>query len=152
ALQISRQQVSSAVSSRNAVIPGGTFRTEGLNLPVQVTGEFKSETELLDTVAASAPDGTPIYLRDLVRVQRGYENPLGFHFNFFSRAQRGAELKRQRAVAVSIEMREGAHIGKFDEKVKELVREFSAHQADGIRLTTISDQPASVDERIALFI
>src|SRR5262249_25682104 len=39
ALQISRQQVSSAVSARNAVIPGGTFRTEGLNLPVQVTGE-----------------------------------------------------------------------------------------------------------------
>jgi multidrug efflux pump subunit AcrB len=152
ALGITRAQVTSAVSARNAVIPGGTFRTEGLNLPVQVSGEFKGESELLDTVVASAADGTPVYLRDVVRVQRGYENPLGFHFNFFRRAQPSAELVRQRAVAVSIEMRDGAHIGHFDDAVKKLVSDFSRRQANGITLTTISNQPASVDERIALFI
>lgn len=152
ALQVSRTQIASAVANRNAVIPGGTFRTEGLNLPVQVSGEFKGEEELLDTVVASAPDGAPVYLRDVVRVQRGYENPLGFHFNFFSRAKPGAELVRQRAVSVAIEMRDGAHIGKFDEAVRDLVKDFTGRQPDGIRLTTLSDQPASVDQRVALFI
>lgn len=152
ALQITRSQVNTAVANRNAVIPGGTFRTEGLNLPVQVTGEFKGEDELLDTVVASGTDGTPIYLRDIVRVQRGYENPLGFHLNFFSRAKPGAELQRQRAVAVSIEMREGAHIGKFYEEVKSLVEKFQKRQPDGIHVAALSNQPASVDERIELFI
>ncbi|HVU25430.1 MAG TPA: efflux RND transporter permease subunit [Opitutus sp.] len=152
ALQITRSQLTTAVANRNAVIPGGTFRTEGLNLPVQVSGEFKTEAELLDTVVGSGSDGTPIYLRDVARVQRGYENPLGYHFNFFSRAKPGAELHRQRAVVVSIEMRDGAHIGKFDEAVRDVVKDFSRRQPDGVHLTTISDQPASVDQRVELFL
>ncbi|MBL9204997.1 MAG: efflux RND transporter permease subunit [Opitutaceae bacterium] len=152
ALQIARPQLANAIAARNALIPGGTFRTEGLNLPVQVSGEFKAEDELLDTVVASAPDGTPVYLRDLVRVQRGYENPLGYHFNFFGRARPDSELRRQRAVVVSIEMRDGAHIGKFAERVKDLVRDFQHRQPDGVHLTIISNQPASVEERVNLFI
>lgn len=152
ALQISRPQLSSAVSARNALIPGGTYRTEGLNLPVQVSGEFKAEHELLDAVVASGPGGTPIYLRDLVRVQRGYENPLGYHFNFFGRTQAQGELQRQRSVVVSIEMRDGAHIGKFADEVKTLARTFQSRQPDGVGLTIISNQPASVDERVALFL
>jgi len=160
ALGISRSQVNNAVAARNAVIPGGTFRTEGLNLPVQVTGEFKSEDELLDTVVASAADGTPVYLRDLVRVQRGYENPLGFHFNFFSRLKPGgadspntpSPLVRQRAVGLSIEMRDGAHIGKFYEEVKALMAKYQDRLPDGLHIQTLSNQPASVDERIELFI
>lgn len=152
ALQIARPQLANAIAARNAVIPGGTFRTEGLNLPVQVSGEFKSEAELLDTVVASSPDGTPTYLRDLVRVQRGYENPLGYHFNFFGRGPPGAELRRQRAVVVSVEMREGAHIGKFAERVKTLTENFQRRQADGVKLTVISNQPASVEQRVELFL
>lgn len=152
ALQISRPQLASAISARNAIIPGGTFRTEGLNLPVQVTGEFKSENELLDAVVAASADGTPIYLRDLVRVQRGYENPLGFHFNFFNRAESGGAFQRQRAVLVSIEMRDGAQIGRFYEKVKSLVQDFQNRAPDGLELTAISNQPVSVEERIRLFL
>lgn len=154
ALHISRDQIETAVAHRNAVIPGGTFRTEGLNLPVQVTGEFKSETDLLDTVVASAPDGTPVYLRDLVRVQRGYENPLGYRLNFFSRPgdDTAASLQRQRAVAVAVEMREGSHVGHFAEDIDALVAKFGKRQADGIRFTKISDQPVSVKQRVDLFV
>jgi multidrug efflux pump subunit AcrB len=152
ALQIPRSQLASAVSARNAVIPGGTFRTEGLNLPVQVTGEFKGENELLDTVVAAGADGTPVYLRDLVRVQRGYENPLGFHFNFFDRAKPGGEFREQRSVLVSVEMRDGAQIGAFYSKVKALVEDFQRRAPDGVKLTAISNQPVSVEERIHLFL
>lgn len=152
ALGITRSQVSNAVSARNAVIPGGTFRTEGLNLPVQVTGEFKDESELLDTVVSTASDGTPVYLRDIVRVQRGYENPLGYHFNFFGRAKADAPLVRQRAVGLAIEMRDGSHIGHFYEEVKTLIQRFGGKLPDGLHIETLSNQPASVEERIGLFI
>ncbi len=36
-------EVMDAISSRNAIIPGGTFRAEGQNFPVQLSGEFQNE-------------------------------------------------------------------------------------------------------------
>ena len=37
------QTVTDSISARNAVIPGGTMRTEGRNFPVQLSGEYKTE-------------------------------------------------------------------------------------------------------------
>lgn len=69
-LRVSAQDLAGAVARRNAVVPGGTYRTEGSTFPVQVTGEFGNERELLDTVVSTASDGTPIYLRDAATVEK----------------------------------------------------------------------------------
>ncbi len=44
------EMVASSISARNAVIPGGTMRTEGRNFPVQLSGEYKTEKDMLGTV------------------------------------------------------------------------------------------------------
>ncbi len=150
-LRVSAQDLAGAVARRNAVVPGGTYRTEGSTFPVQVTGEFGNERELLDTVVSTAPDGTPTYLRDAVTVVRGYENPIGYHFGLYTRDPGRGPLHAERAVLVSVEMREGAKIGTFYEKVKECLHGFEAQLPGGASVTALSNQPESVRERIGLF-
>ena len=75
-----------AVAARNAIIPGGTFRAEGQNFPVQLSGEFKDENEMLGAIIAlDRKSGLPIYLRDLFEVRRGYESPIPFSVEVLSR-------------------------------------------------------------------
>ncbi|HLP09321.1 MAG TPA: efflux RND transporter permease subunit [Opitutaceae bacterium] len=150
-LHVSAQDLAGAVARRNAVVPGGTYRTEGNAFPVQVTGEFANERELLDTVVATASDGTPTYLRDAVAVVRGYENPIGYNFAFFGREGERDEFQSRRAVLVSIEMREGAQIGGFYEEVKACLRSFETQLPGGVALEALSNQPESVRQRIGLF-
>ena len=68
-------QVIGAVSARNALIPSGTLHTPAQDFPVQLSGEFKSETELLDTIVGQSQQGTPIHLRDFCVLERGSGGP-----------------------------------------------------------------------------
>lgn len=151
-LRVPAQDIFSAVMRRNAVVPGGLYRTEGSTFPVQVTGEFRSERDLLDTVIATAPDGTPTYLRDAVTVVRGYENPIGYHYLHYTRGPGERELLPRRAVLVSVEMREGTKIGAFYEDVKTCLRGFNSQLPAGAEVSALSNQPESVNQRISLFI
>lgn len=150
-LHVSALDLAQAVAKRNAVVPGGTYRTQGATFPVQVTGEFAHERELLDTVVSTAPDGTPTYLRDAVTVVRGYENPIGYHFALYRREGGAGAIHPQRAVLVSVEMREGAKIGDFYEAVKGCLHAFEGQLPGGAGITAVSNQPESVRERIGLF-
>jgi multidrug efflux pump len=152
ALKLGRAQLAGAVAARNAIIPGGTFRTEGQNFPVQVSGEFKNESELLGAVVGASPDGMPEYLRDVFTVTRGYENPIGFHFGLFDRATPDAPLLGRRAVLLSVEMRAGAKIGDFYASAQAVEKRFRSRLPDGLDITTISNQPVSVDQRVRLFL
>src|SRR5439155_5354749 len=80
-------EVMDAISSRNAIIPGGTFRAEGQNFPVQLSGEFQNEDELLGTIVSVTKDGTPVYLRDVFEVRRGYENPIPYSVEVLHRSK-----------------------------------------------------------------
>ena len=152
ALRLSRTQLAGAMVARNAIIPGGTFRTEGQNFPVQVSGEFKSEDELLGAVVGASPDGMPVYLRDVFTVSRGYENPIGFHFGLFDRAGPEAALQARRAVLLSVEMRAGVKIGDFYAAAQAVEQKFRARLPAGLDIVTISNQPVSVDQRVRLFL
>ena len=79
------EAIAKAIADRNAIIPGGTLRTEGQNFPVQLSGEFHSENELLGTVVGIGKAGAPVYLRDLFEVRRMYEAPIPFKVDVFQR-------------------------------------------------------------------
>ncbi len=83
--KFSGDEVMDAISSRNAIIPGGTFRAEGQNFPVQLSGEFQTEDELLGTVISVTKDGGAVYLRDIFEVRRGYENPIPYNVEVLHR-------------------------------------------------------------------
>src|ERR1051326_2363537 len=96
-----------AIASRNAIIPGGTFRAEGQNFPVQLSGEFQNEEELLGTIVSVSRDGTPVYLRDVFEVRRGYENPIPYSVEVLHRDGPDGALAQARSVLLAVEMKEG---------------------------------------------
>ena len=140
-----------AISSRNAIIPGGTFRAEGQNFPVQLSGEFQNEDELLGTVVGVTKEGTPVYLRDVFEVRRGYENPIPYSVDVLHRAGAKRQLTQARSVLLAVEMKEGNIIGKFDETVRKAIKEAQPRLPEGVEVLTLSDQPSSVAHRIHHF-
>ncbi len=150
--RLSPQEVIDAIATRNAIIPGGAFQTEGQDFTVQLSGEFDEETELLGAVVGTTREGLPIYLRDLFEVRRGYENPIPFQVDVLHRSSAGRPLETARAVLVAVEMKEGNIIGDFNRAVQQVARQWESRLPDGVRLLTLSDQPQAVAHRVAHFL
>ena len=153
--RITPDQVINAIATRNAIIPGGIFRAEGQGFPVQLSGEFRSETDLLDAIVGmthEGPDAMPIYLRDLFEVRRGYDNPISFNVQVLARPQPHEPLLNLRAVLVAVEMKEGNIIGRFNQDVQAVAQQLQSRLPDGMEIATLSDQPKAVTQRIHQFI
>ena len=149
------ESIMKAISARNAVIPGGTLRTEGHNFPVQISGEYGSEEEMPGTVVGIGRNGSPVYLRDFFEVRRMYESPIPFKVDVLDRAggalAASAPLETRRAVMVAVEMKDGRIIRKFNEEVRQLIASLQPQFPEGIEIRVLSDQPAAVAERVNHF-
>ena len=145
------EAVIGSISARNAVIPGGTMRTEGRNFPVQLSGEYKSEQDMLGTVVGLSRSGAPVYLRDAFEVRRMYESPIPYKVDVLGRTGSGT-LDTRRAVMVAVEMRDGKIIRHFNEDVAKVVDSMKARLPEGIEFRLLSDQPTAVEHRIHHFV
>jgi len=52
------------LAARNIVAPGGSLETNGRNLIVLPSGEFRSEKDVGNVIIGKSATGTPLYLRD----------------------------------------------------------------------------------------
>ncbi|MDX1950797.1 MAG: efflux RND transporter permease subunit, partial [Verrucomicrobiota bacterium] len=144
--------VMGSISARNAVIPGGTLRTEGRNFPVQLSGEYKSENDMLGTVVGMSRDGAPTYLRDLFEVRRMYESPIPYKIDVLGRTGKDGPLDTRRAVAVAVEMRDGEIIRNFNQQVMIVADAMKSRIPEGLEFRVLSDQPTAVAHRIHHFV
>lgn len=174
---LTSERAMSFIASRNALIPGGTLSTEGQNFPVQLSGEFRKDADLLGAVIGQGGDGSPIYLRDVFEVRRGYQNPTEFAVGVLARdpahggagagsgsgSGQGSEaaagsaaglapLEGHRAVMMAVEMKEGRIIRDFAAEVRSAVAAVEARLPEGMRIVTLSDQPAAVGQRVGHFL
>jgi multidrug efflux pump len=144
-------EVTEAIASRNALIPSGLFRGGGHSFPVQLSGEFRNDDELLSAIVGVTTNG-PVYLRDIFEVRRGYENPIPYSVDVYSRATPHGPLAPHRAVMLAVEMKENRIISQFNREVQQALRGLKNQLPDGIEVTTVSDQPRAVAERLATFL
>jgi multidrug efflux pump subunit AcrB len=148
---ISAETVMGSIAARNAVIPGGTLRTEGHNFPVQLSGEYKTEQDMLGTVVGMSKNGAPVYLRDIFEVRRMYESPIAYKVDVLGRASDNG-LDTRRSVMVAVEMRDGKIIRDFNSDVVKVADAMKARMPEGIEFRVLSDQPAAVAHRIHHFV
>jgi multidrug efflux pump len=139
-----------SISARNAVIPGGTLRSEGRNFPVQLSGEYKTENDMLGTIVGLSQQGAPVYLRDVFEVRRMYESPIPYKVDVLGRD--GDKLDSRRAVMVAVEMRDGKIIRHFNDDVWKVADAMKARSPEGIEFQLLSDQPTAVEHRIHHFV
>jgi multidrug efflux pump len=147
---IQQSKLGDLLRSRNITLPGGQLEVEGKNLGVNPSGELKSEREIGDLLVTTSATGSPVYLRDMAEISRGYENPPRYLNYYYGRDAQG-QWQRSRAVTLSVQMRPGEQIARFGAAVDEALDGLRRSLPDDLILARTSDQPLQVEENVALF-
>lgn len=138
------------LSARNTALPGGVVEYEGKNFAIAPTGEFKSEKEIGGVIVAASPNGSPVYLRDMVEINRSYDSPPRY-MNFYTWRDAQGNWQRSRAVTLAIQMRPGEQIGKFGAAIDAALANVKHRLPEDLIFARTSDQPLQVAENIDLF-
>ncbi|MGN6390628.1 MAG: efflux RND transporter permease subunit [Gemmatimonadales bacterium] len=138
------------LKARNTALSGGQIEVEGRTVALNPSGEFLTEKEIGDVIVGSSRGGAPLYLRDLVDIDRGYESPPKY-LNFYSWADSTGRWHRSRAVTLALQMRPGQKIGAFGYAVDSTLQVLRHRLPPDLIMARISDQPRQVEENIALF-
>src|SRR5262249_47923417 len=136
--------------ARNITVPGGLLEIGNKNLTIDASGEFQSEKEIGDVLTTASSSGTPLYLRDLVEIMRGYQSPPRF-LNFYCWRDGQGRWQRTRAITLAIQMRQGEQIGEFGHAVDAALEQLKPQLPSDLILARTSDQPLQVTENVDLF-
>ncbi|MCL4199448.1 MAG: efflux RND transporter permease subunit [Phycisphaerales bacterium] len=158
------------VQERNINVPGGQIELPDQNVVVRPTGEYALASEIGDTVMAVSSEGYALYLRDLVEVSRGYEDPTNV-MNFRSvKVPRGDhaavlhgsgedeetvpdeyDLQTCRAITLSVRQVKGTSIADYDRDVTAAVNDLKALLPADLRVERTSNEPEEVRHKIVNF-
>ncbi len=137
------------LAERNITRAGGTIDAAGTDVTVHPSGEFTDAAEIGDVIVQATPSGTPLYLRDLVEVLRGYQNPPQL-LNFYTSRNAKGRWNRNRAITLAIFMRSGQQIGAFGKAVDRALGDLKSRLPEDLIIARTSDQPRQVHENIDL--
>jgi multidrug efflux pump subunit AcrB len=136
--------------ARNLPDAGQPLNARGRTVNIKTTGEFKSPDDLRNVMIGASPNGTPLYLRDLVDIDRGYETPASY-LNTFTRRDQNGKWITTRAITLSIQMRKGEQIGVFGNLVDANLQNIRKALPADLVVARTSDQPLQVRDKIELF-
>ena len=146
---ITPSKISEVLSARNIVSPGGSLETNGRNLIVLPSGEFKTEKDIGDTIIGKSATGTPLYLRDLVTITRGYQDPARY-LNTYTVRDTAGGWQTHRAITIAVQMRSGEQIHLFGENVDHQLAMLRQQLPPDLIMARTSDQPRQVEENVEL--
>lgn len=138
------------LQARNITMPGGLIEAGDKNVVIDPSGEFASEKAIGDVIVGASSSGSPVYLRDLAAIGRGYQSPVRY-LNYYTFPDKDGVWRRHRAITVAIFMRSGEQIAEFGKNIDaklEGVREILPRD---LMIVRTSDQPRQVEENIELF-
>ena len=138
------------LTARNLPDSGQPLNATGRNVNVNTTGEFKTPDDLRNVIIGASPNGEPLYLRDLVDVDRGYESPASY-LNTFTRRNEHGKWITTRAITLAVQMRKGEHINEFGKLVNANLESIRKTLPGDLVLARTSDQPLQVKDKIELF-
>ncbi|MGH9773643.1 MAG: efflux RND transporter permease subunit [Candidatus Acidiferrales bacterium] len=147
-VQPSRLQ--SLLQARNIALPGGVLEVGQKNVIIDPSGEFQSAKSIGDVIIGASSSGSPVYLRDLVEISRGYQSPAKF-LNYYTWCDSQGIWQRSRAVTVAIFMRSGEQISRFGKNIDEKLAAVRQILPADLMIVRTSDQPRQVKENIDLF-
>lgn len=146
---IQPSQIGNLLEARNSTLPDGVLAVGSQNLRIDPSSEFRHIEEIGDVLIPTS-GGTPLYLRDLVAIERGYQNPPRY-LNFYTARDANGGWHRARAVTLAVQMRSGERIHKFGEAVDETLKTIQQSLPEDLILARTSDQPRQVEENVELF-
>ncbi len=142
--------LSNILRARNLTSGAGEFDAGGKNVLIAPTGEFHSEREIGDVAVGTAPNGSPLYLRDVADVVRSYDHPARY-LNYYSSHDGNGHWQRTRAITLSVQMGAGQQINNFARQVDVTLDELRQRMPKDLIVERTSDQPREVEDHIELF-
>src|SRR6266404_3639225 len=139
------------IQARNIIAPGGVFETGQRQITLTPSGQFEDPKAIGDIVVTTAAAGTPVYLRDLVDISRGYQSPANY-LNYYTWQDADGHWRRSRAVTIAIYMRDQKQIAKFGESIEAKLAQLHRILPTDLITVHTSDQPLQVKENIHLFL
>jgi len=143
-------RLGSLLQARNIALPGGSLEIGQKNVLIDPSGEFKSAKSIGDVIIGASSSGSPVYLRDLVDISRGYQSPAKF-LNYYNWRDSEGKWQRSRAVTVAVFMRSGEQISQFGKNIDEKLAAARQTLPADLMIVRTSDQPRQVKENIDLF-
>jgi multidrug efflux pump subunit AcrB len=137
------------LSARNVTAPGGEVQTQSRNVLIDPTADFKSTQDIGNVLVATSSTGVPVYLRDLVDISRGYQQPTRY-LNYMTTQDANGKWHRNRAITLAVQMRAGGQIGKFGEDVDAALANVRRQLPPDLLISRTSDQPKQVKELVGL--
>jgi multidrug efflux pump subunit AcrB len=131
-LGIDRAALIAAVQAQNSVVPAGSVQTSDEKLQLRVSGDFRSEQDILNVNFLS--NGRMIRLRDIAEVRRAYADP----------PQPMFRVNGQPAIGIGIAMREGGDILTLGRDVTKAMAEMIAKLPLGIEVHLVASQSDAV--------
>lgn len=142
-------KIKDLLAARNVTQPGGLVETGSRNVLIDPTADFKSTAEIGNVLVATSPKGTPVYLRDLVDISRGYQTPTRY-LNYMTSKDANGNWHRNRAITLAVQMRSGQQIGQFGEAVDQALATVRQQLPADLIISRTSDQPKQVLELVGL--
>lgn len=138
-LGLSASSVLNAVAEQNRILPAGALLTEdGMRYQFEPSGDFRAVADIGD-VPVRTPNGSVVYVRDIVDIERGYVDP----------PRRPVLFNGQPAVVLAISMVPGTAIQAFAAETGTALERLRRELPLGMRLDVVTDQAPIVAESIA---
>lgn len=149
-LGVKVDSIDQIISARNISMPGGVIEIDQKNITIDPSGQLANEGELGDLLVGATEQGIPLYLRDIVSVERAYESPPRY-LNYLTVRDGTGDWRRNRAITVALQMRAGGQIADFATQVDAALIEAQELLPDDLVVRRTSDQPLQVKENVSLF-
>jgi multidrug efflux pump len=134
--EIAFADVINAIRSENVTIPGGSIDVGTQAFLVRVAGEFQS-TDVIRDIVVKAPDGRPIYVRDLATVDFGFKDRTSF-----------ARLNDNPVVTLDIVKRSGENIISTADAVKRVIDSMRPGFPPTTQVSITSDQSKDIRDMV----
>jgi len=140
-LGISQKQIYDALSSKNLVSDAGKVKAGTDYIPIQPSGEFSSVDQFGDLLISHDSD-TLIYLKDVAKITRGYQDPPVYIQRF----------NGEPALALGISCVEGGNVVTMGNALHKRFLELKKRAPSGIKGHIISLQSEAVTEAVGGFV
>lgn len=140
------------LGARNITLPGGQLEVGPKSIQINPSGKFTDAQQIGNVIigTSSSAAQSPVYLRDLVEISRGYQSPAKY-LNYLTSADKQGHWHRSRAVTIAVQMKDGKQIDAFGKSVDAKLAAVKQYLPEDLIIARTSDQPLQVKENISLF-
>ena len=138
------------LNAQNITLPAGSLEVGAKDISINPSGLFPDAQAIGNVIIGVSSSNSPVYLRDLVDISRGYQSPPQF-LNYLTWQGADGKWIRSRAITLGVNMRDGQQIGLFGQHVDAALANVRRYMPEDLVMVRTSDQPVQVKENIDLF-